>query len=1038
MFNFQKIFYLQYFQRLAGLIVVCLGLSVHVQAAEKEPIAYIGHGAFFDHDGKQIVPTSKFVAKAHDWYRTKLLLGLKDDKKAEFLKLEKQLNASVKAEGQANLVVSHHLIDWLLAHSKGVNRDGRTLGKLNALKYALNWQLPDRADLKEFQLGEPFKMSPTLAHKLKLPEFNPSDVPAIFATPTVNSGQAYINECMAAGVPIPPPIGNLGVGQWLSRGFIPQAQQFIVGTPAEVRTFTSPAGICVALPRYTDNSLATVRLDGVICLGQASNNVCFWDNQMNGSAFTFPSGTQIPIGVPNLAINPAGQYQAGGAELAVNGSVGGVCTDCHAGQNPYIIHPNANLGGGQLMGNLGTASSVRYDPHVAASWPQNQRSMSQTLVPPVCVGCHVTGGLGGAFPHLSSELPDYCGMILAQAVSGPKATMPPGSAGSAASDAAVIAFRAWCGMPASAGPSNRGEPHITTTNGVHYDFQSAGEFIALRGGDGFEIQTRQTPVATAAIIGPDAHTGLTSCVSVNTAVAARVGKHRVTFQPNLNGEPDPRGLQLRVDGELTTLSQAGIDFLAGGRILSASAGNGIEIEFPDKTRLIVTPGWWGAPQNLWYLHLDIANTPAREGIMGTILPGNWLPLLPDGTPMGPIPASLNQRYVDLNQKFADAWRVSNRTSLFDYASNTSTDTFTMSSWPPEKPPCIIPASNIPPAEPIDKLIAEDLCRLIADKNMHAECVFDVTVTGEAGFAKTYMLTQKILDGQRDSDQDGVVDNRDNCPHTYNPEQKDRDGDGVGDACENLNQEICDGVDNNGDGFVDEGFPDTDQDGTADCVDKDDDNDGFSDEAEMFAGSDPLNKASTPEICDGIDNDLDGFTDEGCLSHLNVTKAGTGAGNVTSNPAGINCGTDCSEAYSHNTVVTLMATANTGSIFTGWSGPDAGECATGHVLMAADKRCTATFMLKPTLTVTKILIPSTDAGKFNLLMNGVIKASNVGNGGTTGSVIRNPGFVSVSETAGTNTSLANYTTVIGGNCAANGAITLVAGDNKTCTITNTRK
>jgi hypothetical protein len=41
---------------------------------------------------------------------------------------------------------------------------------------------------------------------------------------------------------------------------------------------------------------------------------------------------------------------------------------------------------------------------------------------------------------------------------------------------------------------------------------------------------------------------------------------------------------------------------------------------------------------------------------------------------------------------------------------------------------------------------------------------------------------------------------------------------------------------------------------------------------------------------------------------------------------------------------------------------------------------------PTLTVTKILVPSTDAGKFNLLINGVIKASNVGDGGTTGAVI----------------------------------------------------
>jgi len=41
-------------------------------------------------------------------------------------------------------------------------------------------------------------------------------------------------------------------------------------------------------------------------------------------------------------------------------------------------------------------------------------------------------------------------------------------------------------------------------------------------------------------------------------------------------------------------------------------------------------------------------------------------------------------------------------------------------------------------------------------------------------------------------------------------------------------EICDGLDNNCNLQIDEGFPDTDNDGTKDCVDTDDDNDGMSD------------------------------------------------------------------------------------------------------------------------------------------------------------------------------------------------------------------
>jgi hypothetical protein len=49
------------------------------------------------------------------------------------------------------------------------------------------------------------------------------------------------------------------------------------------------------------------------------------------------------------------------------------------------------------------------------------------------------------------------------------------------------------------------------------------------------------------------------------------------------------------------------------------------------------------------------------------------------------------------------------------------------------------------------------------------------------------------------------------------------------------EEVCDGDDDDGDGAIDEDFPDTDADGTADCVDV--------------------------EECDGLDNDGDGGVDE---------------------------------------------------------------------------------------------------------------------------------------------------------------------------------
>jgi len=289
--------------------------------------------------------------------------------------------------------------------------------------------------------------------------------------------------------------------------------------------------------------------------------------------------------------------------------------------------------------------------------------------------------------------------------------------------------------------TNEGDPHITTVEGIHYDFQSAGEFVALRDGDGMEIQTRQTPIPTASVVG-NAYTGLTTCVSLNTAVAARVGSHRVSFEPNVSGVPDPSGLQLRVDGNLTTLPAYGLDLGSGGRVAS-SPGGGIEIDFPDETVLIVTPGWW-ASQELWYLNVDVFQTPAVQGIMGIRAPGSWLPALADGSSLGPKPAALHDRFVELNEKFADSWRVTDKTSLFDYAPGTSAATFGAAGWPPENPPCVLPHTT--PVKPVSAAVARELCRAVTTKNRNADCVFDVRVTGNRGFVKTYLLSQKVHSG----------------------------------------------------------------------------------------------------------------------------------------------------------------------------------------------------------------------------------------------------------------------------------------------------
>jgi phospholipase C len=157
--------------------------------------------------------------------------------------------------------------------------------------------------------------------------------------------------------------------------------------------------------------------------------------------------------------------------------------------------------------------------------------------------------------------------------------------------------------------------------------------------------------------------------------------------------------------------------------------------------------------------------------------------------------------------------------------------------------------------------------------------------------------------------------------------------------------------------------------------------------------------------------------------LTVQSSGTGAGAITSSPAGISCGTTCQGTFPAGTVVTLTEAPGSTSTFGGWTGGCSGTGACS-VTINANTAVSATFNAAP--ATYQLTIQSSGTG------GGTITSSPAGvNCGTTCQGTFPAGtVVTLTDAPGSTSTFGGWA----GGCSGTGACSVTMNANTTVSAT----
>lgn len=255
-----------------------------------------------------------------------------------------------------------------------------------------------------------------------------------------------------------------------------------------------------------------------------------------------------------------------------------------------------------------------------------------------------------------------------------------------------------------------GDPHLSTLDGVSYDFQAAGEYVLLQSTDdqGFVVQARMIPV--------------NDNLSVISAVATEIDGAAVMIDAT-DAQP------LSVGGAATALSDGG----------SVVVGNGI-VEREGDTYTVTHPGSDGVvnegdTQIIVQVRddrVDLLLRPAQEllgNLEGLLGDGDGNPdndvALADGTVLARPLA-----FGDIYGQFRQDWRVTTETqSLFSYDAGESLDGF----YIPDQPSQEVTLDTLDPAARADAEVAAEAAGLVPGTEAYENAVIDFAQTGDMSF-----------------------------------------------------------------------------------------------------------------------------------------------------------------------------------------------------------------------------------------------------------------------------------------------------------------